>query len=245
MKRQDVHGSKIIQIRQPPQSPPSRLIYQQLHHLHVLVSISKYYLNCLILFPATHENPSLGDFFDSAVTMQNISITTTCCASDQSPMNITCGQSMSCLARCASLGATLCPTQLCTEDPKDCHPKWPPAPAEEENSTRSKRRAIFKPSQAYNWCPRYCKWVWYYPACCLHPTCYKKQQRRCNWIYYYLGNVPVSHMYLSLFSHLSRFLLPQTRHGSQRGVDLFCPTSSHPAGSASGGSRNRRYYLSR
>ena len=132
--------------------------------------------------------------------MQNVTITTTCCASDQSPMNISCGQSMSCSARCTSLGASLCPTQQCTEDPKDCRPEWPPK--EEESTTRSKRRAAVKPSQAYSWCPRYCKWVWYYPACCLHPTCYKKQPRRCNWLYYYLGNMLVSHECLLLFYKL-------------------------------------------
>ena len=43
------------------------------------------------------------------------------------------------------------------------------------------------PSWVFNWCPRNCRWVKYWPQCCYHPICARKKKKRCSWISNYFG----------------------------------------------------------
>ena len=43
------------------------------------------------------------------------------------------------------------------------------------------------PSWVFNWCPRHCHWVKYWPQCCYHPVCARNKKKRCSWISNYFG----------------------------------------------------------
>ena len=60
------------------------------------------------------------DFFDNAFTFSNHMSNVTCCHPDNTFEVVTCGQGASCAGQCSALGASLCPSGNCTDDPKTC-----------------------------------------------------------------------------------------------------------------------------
>ena len=59
-------------------------------------------------------------FYENTVSFSSEALNTTCCLADLSIVNVTCGRGASCAARCCALGATLCPSGVCSEDPDSC-----------------------------------------------------------------------------------------------------------------------------
>ena len=58
------------------------------------------------------------DFFDNAVTYSNHASNITCCHPNNTFEVATCGQGASCAGQCSALGASLCPSGDCTDDPR-------------------------------------------------------------------------------------------------------------------------------
>ena len=59
-------------------------------------------------------------FFDSVFTSSASSSNVTCCHPDNTFEEATCGRGASCEGQCSALGASLCPSGNCTDDPKTC-----------------------------------------------------------------------------------------------------------------------------
>ena len=132
------------------------------------------------------------DFFDSAFTFSNESIQVPCCARDTTLTNVTCGQGTSCIGQCSAIGASLCPSGNCTEDPADCQPNLESDEEEEEEEEEEedhgmRRRTISaRPSWQLKWCTPRCR-VHYHKACCFHPICRSKKRQSCSWLNYFTG----------------------------------------------------------
>ena len=118
------------------------------------------------------------DFFDSAFTFSNESIQVPCCARDTTLTNVTCGEGLSCTGQCSAIGATLCPSGNCTENPEDC--RLSPLLDQEEGHSRKGPSISALPSWAFKWCAPRCK-VHYHAVCCFYPTCRRKKWDQCNW----------------------------------------------------------------
>ena len=59
-------------------------------------------------------------FFDNVFTSSASSSNVTCCHPDNTFEEATCGRGASCAGQCSALGASLCPSGICTDDPKTC-----------------------------------------------------------------------------------------------------------------------------
>ena len=152
------------------------------------------------------------DFFDSAFTFTNESIEVGCCSPNTTLTKVTCGQGTSCTGECSAIGASLCPSGNCTEDPEDCSPSLLLEQASREDSPGKERAATSRPSWELRWCApgcstlqihynlsslemqRYCSEtlppgckVRKHSACCFHPTCRSRKRRVCKWLNYFTG----------------------------------------------------------
>ena len=67
-----------------------------------------------------NTNASTVDFFDNVFTFFNESVTVNCCRSDNTLELATCGLGASCAGQCSALGASLCPSGECSDDPRTC-----------------------------------------------------------------------------------------------------------------------------
>ena len=134
------------------------------------------------------------DFYDTSFSLANHTTNTSCCTSDNQLLSISCGRGLSCAGQCSALQATLCPTNNCTGDPRDCQPNMV-----EEGRERGVAPANL-PSWVFSWCTSNCRWVSYYPACCYNPKCLKKKARVCKRLKNYLG---LSALSLMFTNHLS------------------------------------------
>ena len=126
------------------------------------------------------------DFFDSAFTFSNESIQVPCCARDTTLTNVTCGQGTSCIGQCSAIGASLCPSGNCTEDPADCRPNLESDEEEEEDHGMRRKPISSRPSWQLKWCTPRCR-VHYHKACCFHPICRSKKRQSCSWLNYFTG----------------------------------------------------------
>ena len=135
-----------------------------------------------------------------------------CCSPNTTLTKVTCGQGTSCTGECSAIGASLCPSGTCTEDPEDCSPSLLLEQASREDSSGKQRAATSRPSWELRWCApgcstlqihynlsslevqRYCSEtlppgcrVRKHSACCFHPTCRSRKRRVCKWLNYFTG----------------------------------------------------------
>ena len=112
--------------------------------------MTRYFLHVSLLGNSTLTEV---DFFDSAFTFTNESIEVGCCSPNTTLTKVTCGQGTSCTGECSAIGASLCPSGTCTEDPEDCSPSLLlDQQATREDSTGKQRAAATKPSWQFRWC---------------------------------------------------------------------------------------------
>ena len=135
-----------------------------------------------------------------------------CCSPNTTLTKVTCGQGTSCTGECSAIGASLCPSGTCTEDPEDCSPSLLLEQASREESSGKQRAGTSRPSWELRWCApgcstlqihynlsslevqRYCSEtlppgcrVRKHSACCFHPTCRSRKRRVCKWLNYFTG----------------------------------------------------------
>ena len=134
-------------------------------------------------------NASSVEFFENAVTFLNVTSTVTCCHPDNTFEVATCGQGASCAGQCSALGASLCPSGNCTDDPGTCDLEFRSENADEEQGGAS--IASFLASDL-SWCTNsehQCR-VRTYKDCCFNPNCLEWPGRRkaCSWLNYLTGD---------------------------------------------------------
>ena len=165
--------------------------------------------NILIYLFKGNASTTDVDFFDSAFTFSNESISVGCCGRDTTLTNVTCGLGRSCTGQCSAIEASLCPSGNCTGDRDDCGPSL----ALEEGEDNEKRRSVVsQASWQFRWCVPGCK-VRYHSACYFHPTCRSLRGQLCNWMNYFTGRFLSSTLSKQ---HHSRQLLPETWQHSPR-----------------------------
>ena len=129
------------------------------------------------------------DHFDNAFTASEHMNKVTCCRPDNIPKVVTCGQGASCAGQCSALGASLCPSGKCTDDPRTCNLEFRSDDDVEEESEGS--IATLSPYQL-DWCTNskhQCR-VREHMECCYNPNCLKWEGRKdaCAWLNYLTGN---------------------------------------------------------
>ena len=126
------------------------------------------------------------DFFENAVTFWNNTSNVTCCHPDNTSTNVTCGQGASCAGQCSALGASLCPSGNCTDDPRTCDLEF------NDNSTVVQGSG----GSTSTWTGTDLKWctsdgcrVRVNPVCCYNPTCltWNGRKEACDWLNYLTG----------------------------------------------------------
>ena len=134
---------------------------------------------------ATVTEVSWTGFFDFVFTHSNVSRNVTCCHLDNTPRTASCGQGASCAGKCAALGAPLCPSSNCTEDPKTCNLDFKTFVANQGQTP------VTLPANSLNWCTNskhQCR-VRKHPECCYSSTCLTWPGRKdaCDWLNYLTG----------------------------------------------------------
>ena len=126
---------------------------------------------------AIYINSSI-DAFEQAVSSANRTSTVICCFPETGDTEEeTCGMGESCAAKCSALGAELCPSGICTDDPKD----WEvPFTGNEELSVSTLNPADLK------WCAPQCR-VQAYRECCYYHLCFSKREKSCTWFNFLAG----------------------------------------------------------
>ena len=134
-------------------------------------------------------------FFDSVFTLFNETIQVGCCHPNMTMTTVTCGLGMSCTGKCSAIDASLCPSGLCTDDPRDCNLNLE---AEEERLRSGGTSFATLSSWQLRRCAPGCR-VKHAPACCFHPQCTKckdkicKKEKRnrkfCSKFSYFAGNL--------------------------------------------------------
>ena len=130
---------------------------------------------------------TLIDFFDNAFTSSQNLTEVTCCGPDETTINVTCGQGASCAGQCSAVGAMLCPSQICTDDPKTCELDFNDNRNEDENGeqqTGGSGSVATLSSHQLNWCvPDGCR-VRKRKECCYNRNCLRDAVRRkaCDWM---------------------------------------------------------------
>ena len=97
----------------------------------------------------------------------------------------TCGQGASCAGQCSALGASLCPSENCTDDPRTCEIDFNHV----EDQRRRGSTATLSGSDL-KWCTGNGCRVRVHPACCYNPNCLRWRGRKaaCVWLNYLTGN---------------------------------------------------------
>ena len=101
---------------------------------------------------------------------------------------MTCGQGASCAGQCSALGASLCPSGECTDDPRTCDLEF--RSKNEEDSQSGGSTATYSGSDL-GWCTNaqhQCR-VRTFKDCCYNPNCLKWKGRKeaCAWLNYLTG----------------------------------------------------------
>ena len=106
-----------------------------------------------------------------------------CCASDTTVTNVTCGQGKSCVGECSAIGASLCLSGVCTENPDDCNFSLESM----ERRKRGKDNSVATVnSEKLRWCYPACR-VKHIPACCFHASCHALRPKLCGDKNYFSG----------------------------------------------------------
>ena len=126
------------------------------------------------------------DFFDTAFTFSERSSNVTCCKPDNTFKEATCGQGVSCAGQCSALGASLCPSGNCTDDPETCDVVF-----ESAKGRKSGRSTDTFSGSDLDWCTNakhQCR-VRKHKDCCYNSKCLKWKGRKeaCAWLNYLTG----------------------------------------------------------
>ena len=121
------------------------------------------------------------DFFDSSFTYFNESIEVPCCSPNATSTDVTCGQGTSCIGQCSAIGASLCLSGNCTEDPEDCNLIL------DSTDTRKRSSMATLSSDKLKHCYPACK-VKHIPGCCFHASCYAIRPKLCSKMNYFSSN---------------------------------------------------------
>ena len=135
-------------------------------------------------------------FFDSVFTLFNETLQVGCCHPNMTMTTVTCGLGMSCTGKCSAIDASLCPSGLCTDDPRDCNLNLE---AEEERLRSGGTSFATLSFWQLRRCAPGCR-VKQTPACCFHPQCTKcvnnkcskkekRNRRLCNFLSFFSGSV--------------------------------------------------------
>ena len=127
------------------------------------------------------------DFFDTAFTYSNHTSKVTCCHKNNTLEVATCGQGASCAGQCSALGASLCPSGNCTDDPRTCDLDFSRSV---EDGQGGGSTATYTGSDL-SFCTNskhQCR-VRKYKDCCYNPNCLEWKGRRdaCSWLNYLTG----------------------------------------------------------
>ena len=115
------------------------------------------------------------EFFESSFTFANESSIVTCCHSNNLTIGqVTCGLGSSCAGQCSAIGASLCPSGVCTEKYKDCEidmDVW---------SESRGQSSVTGSAASFRWCYPACN-VEKHQGCCHNPNCFKEHKELCKW----------------------------------------------------------------
>ena len=117
------------------------------------------------------------NFFDHAFTFLNQSSNVNCCLPNNTIEVATCGKGASCAGQCSALGASLCPSGICTKDPETCQLDFDTSLTEERR--RGNSVATLSGSDL-----KYCTnkkhrcLVRTHKECCYNPNCLKRKRRK-------------------------------------------------------------------
>ena len=126
------------------------------------------------------RNAKHTEFYDFSLTFSNSSSQVSCCHEDKTKEIVTCGFGTSCSGQCSALGASLCPSGVCSENPADC---------EIDLDTATRSLATLNSNDL-----RFCTFGWPragcnvrdQPMCCYHPTCRQNKESCCRNLLDYL-----------------------------------------------------------
>ena len=160
-------------------------------------------------FPGNNTFAASLDFFDNTFTFYDHSSNITCCHWEGTPEEAACGKGASCEGQCAALGASLCPSGMCTEDPRSCEIVFNnsteespsggggPAPCAACQGGSNLKRCTGGNYQ--------CK-VREHPECCFYQPClaWTGRKEACDWLAYLHGNDRKSPQAGHLILHLRK-----------------------------------------
>ena len=145
------------------------------------LSSIKYSLSDLKALCEGNASKNSVDFFDSSFTYFNESIEVPCCSPNATLTDVTCGQGTSCVGQCSAIGASLCLSGNCTEDPEDCNLIL------DSTDTRKRSSMATLSSDKLKHCYPACK-VKHIPGCCFHASCYAIRPKLCSKMNYFSSN---------------------------------------------------------
>ena len=67
------------------------------------------------------EERKVSSFYENTISFSNETVSSTCCFANLATVKVSCGRGTSCAASCCDLGATLCPSGNCSNDPNTCN----------------------------------------------------------------------------------------------------------------------------
>ena len=127
------------------------------------------------------------DFFDNAFTFSNNVSKITCCHPNNTFEVATCGQGTSCAGQCSALGASLCPSGQCSDDPRTCEISFPKESSDDQPGGGQSTATLSGTDLA--WCTSDGCRVRVHKGCCYNPICltWKGRAEACDWLNYLTG----------------------------------------------------------
>ena len=131
------------------------------------------------------------NFFDHAFTFLNQSSNVNCCLPNNTIEVATCGKGASCAGQCSALGASLCPSGICTSDPKTCQLDFDTNLAEGRKRENSNNSVATLSGSDLKYCTNNqhrCR-VRDHEECCFNPNCltWTGRKEKCKDLAYMTG----------------------------------------------------------
>ena len=114
------------------------------------------------------------EFYDLSRTFANSSSLVSCCHQNETREIVSCGLGTSCAGQCFALGASLCPSGVCSGNPADCQIGF---------DIDARSTATLPSTTTLQWCRARCD-VRRHKNCCYHPTCRQRKPCDCLWLNY-------------------------------------------------------------
>ena len=113
------------------------------------------------------------EFYDLSRTFANSSSQVSCCHQNETQEIVSCGLGTSCAGQCSAIGASLCPSGVCSGNPADC----------QIGLDIDARSLATLPSTTLQGCLQQCN-VRRRRECCYCPTCRQRYPSACSWMNY-------------------------------------------------------------